>query len=192
LAFLKHLFTMAITWGKVAENPVKRVKRIHEPHGHTRCLTPAEEDRLLDACNPHLKPVVIAALHTGCRQSELLSLRWADVDIPRRLVTVHAAYAKDREPRSITMDAILLQTLEALPRRMISRPWCLAIATSNNRSGERRIERGYKASAFMISAIPLQVVWRNVTRQQRERGTFVIAYRQWRATKPARQRGGMV
>jgi integrase len=116
LAFLKHLFTMAITWGKVAENPVKRVKRIHEPHGHTRCLTPAEEDRLLDACNPHLKPVVIAALHTGCRQSELLSLRCANVDIPRRLVTVHAAYAKDREPRSITMDAILLQTLEALPR----------------------------------------------------------------------------
>jgi integrase len=183
---------MAITWGKVAENPIKCVKRIHEPHGHTRCLTPAEEDRLLDACNPHLKPVVIAALHTGYRQSELLSRRWADVDIPRRLVTVHAAYAKDREPRSITMVRFSCRRWRPYHGRMIPRPWCLAIATSNNRSGERRIERGYKASAFMISAIPLQVVWRNVTRQQRERGTFVIAYRQRHATKPARQRGGMV
>jgi integrase len=106
LTFLNHLVTMAITWGKVAENPVKRVKRFHEPHGHTRCLTPAEEDRLLDASNPPLKPVV----------GELLSLRWADVNIPRRLVTVQAAYAKDRQPRSIPIDTILLQALEALPR----------------------------------------------------------------------------
>jgi site-specific recombinase XerC len=116
LTFLNHLFTMAITWGKVAENPVKRVKRFHEPHGYTRCLTPAQEDRLLDASNPHLKPVVIAAFHTGCRQGGLLSLRCADVNIPRRLVTVQAAYAKDRQPRSIPIDTILLQALEALPR----------------------------------------------------------------------------
>jgi len=116
LGFLQHLFTMAITWGKTTENPVKRVRRLREPQTRLHVLTGDEERQLLAACNPHLKPLVLVALHTGCRRSELLSLRWADVDLPYQRLTVQAAYAKDGQTRSIPMNAIVLQTLEALPR----------------------------------------------------------------------------
>jgi integrase len=54
---------------------------------------------------------VIAALHTGFRASELLSLTWEDVDFRRRVITVRAAYAKNGESRSVPMNAVLTETL---------------------------------------------------------------------------------
>jgi hypothetical protein len=79
LAFLKNLFTKAMEWDHVTENPVKPVKFYREDNGRVRVLTEEEEARLLTCCPPQLTPLVVTALHTGFRASELLSLTWADV-----------------------------------------------------------------------------------------------------------------
>jgi len=114
LAFLKNLFTMAMTWGKASENPVKQVRFFREDNGRTRFLTDEEEARLLACCSPSLRPLVITALHTGFRKSELLSLTWQDVDFQRRMITVRASYAKNGETRSIPMTVTVTTTLRAL------------------------------------------------------------------------------
>ena len=57
---------------------------------------------------------MIAALHTGFRKSELLSLTWQDVDFGRRMTTVRAAYAKNGESRSVPMNEVLTDTLRAV------------------------------------------------------------------------------
>jgi integrase len=57
---------------------------------------------------------VLAALHTGFRKSELLSLHWAQVDFRHRLLTVDAAYVKNGETRSVPMTATLYDTLGPL------------------------------------------------------------------------------
>jgi integrase len=111
LAFLRHLYSMAITWGKTTDNPVKKVRFARENNGRMRVLTPDEEQRLLAQCGPQLKPLVVTALHTGFRASELLSLTWDDVDFCRRLITVRAAYAKNGENRSVPMNGVLLAQL---------------------------------------------------------------------------------
>jgi integrase len=90
LAFLRNLYTMAIAWGKASENPVKKVRFARENNGRTRFLTHEEEGRILACCVPSLKPLVVTALHTGFRMSELLSLTWHDIDFPRRMITVRA------------------------------------------------------------------------------------------------------
>ena len=36
---------------------------------------------LIEACGDHLKPVDIAAINTGMRKSEILSLKWNQVDL---------------------------------------------------------------------------------------------------------------
>jgi integrase len=113
LAFLKNLFTMAIIWGKASENPVKQVKTFREENGRTRCLTEEEEPRLLAHCGPNLKSLVITALHTGFRKSELLSLTWGNVDFRNRLIRVEAGYAKNQEARGVPMNEMLTQTLQA-------------------------------------------------------------------------------
>jgi integrase len=111
LAFLRHVYSMAVTWGKAAENPVKKVRFAREDNGRVRMLSPEEEVQLLANCGPQLKPLVIAALHTGFRASELLSLTWDEVDFRRHVVTVRAAYAKNGESRSVPMNKVLTEIL---------------------------------------------------------------------------------
>jgi hypothetical protein len=74
LAFLKPLFSMAVQWGKVSENPVKKVRLYREDNARTGFLTDEGEARLLAGCSAHLKVLVLTALHTGFWASELLSL----------------------------------------------------------------------------------------------------------------------
>jgi integrase len=114
LAFLKNLFTKAIECGMTAENPVKRVRLYREQDGRTRYLTEDEESRLLACCGPQLQPLVITALHTGFRASELRSLTWNDVDFRRRLITVRAGYAKNGEARSVPMNQLLTDILKSV------------------------------------------------------------------------------
>jgi integrase len=78
-----------------------------------RILTLEEEQRLLACCSATLKPLVLTALHTGFRTSELLSLTWAAVDFRRHSITVRAAYVKNGESRSVPMNAVLRSTLQA-------------------------------------------------------------------------------
>ena len=113
LAFLKNLFSKAIDWGKATENPVKQVRLYREENARTRFLTEEEEASLLACCSPQLKPLVMTALHTGFRASELLSLTWQDVDFRRGVVTVRAGYAKNGEARSVPMNDTLTMLLKS-------------------------------------------------------------------------------
>ena len=113
LAFLKNLFTKAIEWGKATENPVKKVQLYREQNGRTRYLTEDEEARLLAVCSPQVRPLVITALHTGFRASELLSLIWQDVDFRRGVVMVRAGYAKNGEARSVPMNDTLTMLMKS-------------------------------------------------------------------------------
>jgi integrase len=113
LAFLKHLFSKAMEWGKVSENPVKKVRLYREENARTRFLSEEEEASLLAYCGPQLAPLVVTALNTGFRASELLSLTWSDVDCRRGVVTVRAGYAKNGEARSVPMNDTLTMVLKS-------------------------------------------------------------------------------
>ena len=69
---------------------------------------------MLACCKPQLQPLVITALHTGFRASELRSLTWNDIDFRRRTVTVCAGYVKNRESRTVPMNEVLTTTLKAV------------------------------------------------------------------------------
>ena len=56
------------------ESRSKKVRFAREDNGRIRMLNPEEEGLLLAQCAPHLKSLIITALHTGFRASELLSL----------------------------------------------------------------------------------------------------------------------
>jgi len=91
-----------------------------------RLLGPAEEGRLLAQREARLKPLVMTALNTGFRPSELFSLTWKDVDLQRWSITVRAAYAKNGESRSVPMHDILTTTLEEVRISSMGRgPVCL-------------------------------------------------------------------
>jgi len=112
LACLKHMFTKAIEWGYLKTNPVKMVKLLKEPPGRLRYLNPDEAKALLEACQGYLRSIVVTALNTGMRKGEILALRWKDVDLRNRKVTVRKP--KNNEIRVIPINQTLYQELSNL------------------------------------------------------------------------------
>jgi integrase len=113
LALLKKMFNVAIEEGLINENPVRRVKFFSERDTvRTRVLTYEEEERLRRECADHLRPAVITALHTGMRLSEILNLKWENVDFGERVITVEKA--KSGKVRSIPMNRVLVGELFCL------------------------------------------------------------------------------
>jgi len=83
-----------------------------------RIITRDEEKALLAACDApkrgHLKPIVIAALDTGCRLGELLKLRWRDVDLDNGQLTLIALNTKTATKRMVALTTRLRIALEDL------------------------------------------------------------------------------
>ncbi|HEX4353206.1 MAG TPA: tyrosine-type recombinase/integrase [Polyangiales bacterium] len=90
LAMLSSAFRHFIDCGWAAANPCRGVKRLEVPDGvYTWIRTREEMTKLLVECPKGVREVVAVALGTGMRIDEVLHLHWADVDIERRLITVH-------------------------------------------------------------------------------------------------------
>jgi integrase len=114
LACLKHMFTKAIQWQMATFNPVKQVRMLKEHNQRLRYLTNDEVQRLLAQLSPHIKPVVICALHTGMRRGEILNLKWDDVDLKQRLLFIRDS--KNGEKREIPLCDALAGVIRDLPR----------------------------------------------------------------------------
>ena len=118
LAVLKNVFNRCREWKLFeGDNPVVSVKMLKEPRRRLRFLEREEEARLLARCAEPLRSLVLIGTNCGLRlKSEALTLRWADVDIGRKTLTVSAAYAKSGTSRSIMLNSLMLETLNRLPR----------------------------------------------------------------------------
>ena len=93
LAALSHVFTVAVKeYEWLDRNPLLLVSRGKESKGRVRFLSDPERSRLLAACqassNPDLYLAVLLSLATGARRMEVLGLRWPQVDLARKTVTL--------------------------------------------------------------------------------------------------------
>ncbi|MGV3518942.1 hypothetical protein [Luteitalea sp.] len=127
LARLRHLFSWAIArYDAVQQHPFRKagvtvVKLEKETH-RSRRLRAGEEDALLRHANYHLKAVIIAALTTGARIGELLSLQWRHVErdaagtpVRIRLVAEKTKTARTRVLPVPTPLRAILQMRETAP-----------------------------------------------------------------------------
>ena len=88
---LRRALGQAVRWGWIAHNYAADASppRVHAPE--VRPPTPTEVARLVRlarAEDPALATFVILAAATGARRSELVALRWSDVDIDRSRLTI--------------------------------------------------------------------------------------------------------
>jgi len=119
LALLSHACTMAEReWEWMETNPLRKVSRMPESSGRVRYLSDDERPRLLKACrdsdHPHLYPIVLIALTTGARKSEILGLRWKDVDLRSNRAVLHDT--KNKERRTLTLVPQVVDELRKLQK----------------------------------------------------------------------------
>jgi len=122
LAAISHAFTVAVKeWGWIDDSPLRKVTKPKEPNGRIRFLDSDERSKLLDACkeskNPFLHPIVVLALATGMRKSEILNLTWGNIDFERNKIVL--LETKNGEKRVVPLSnhtkAILLSIKEHNP-----------------------------------------------------------------------------
>jgi excisionase family DNA binding protein len=110
---LRTIYNVAISWGYVSENPVKKVKLFSEKENiRERVLLADEETKLLAGSSPHLRPILEVALHTGMRKGEIFSLRWEHLDLERGEVRI--VRSKSGKGRVVSMNSALLALLRTL------------------------------------------------------------------------------
>ncbi|MFM5365101.1 tyrosine-type recombinase/integrase [Aeromonas veronii] len=100
-------------------NPAREVRQQTESAGRTRFLSDAEIGRLLDAASnsrwERLHLLIHMALATGARRSELINLKWSDIDFQRK--TAHLEQTKNGDRRTLTLTTAVIQ--ELMPFRQV-------------------------------------------------------------------------
>lgn len=94
---------------------MRKVGRFPESPGRTRFLSNDERARLLRECKPDLDlyTVVVLALSTGMRQSEIRFLQWGQVDL--ELGQIHLETTKSGHYRIVPLVGQALELLWARP-----------------------------------------------------------------------------
>lgn len=120
LSVLSHIFTMAIReWGyELPNNPVSMIRKPPPSKPRTRRLESGEEQRLFYALsrnsNIWVMPVVILAIETAMRRSELLSMKWRHVQLDKRVV--HLTDTKNGDARDVPLSDKAVTTLTTLQK----------------------------------------------------------------------------
>lgn len=99
-ASLSSIFKYAVLRGKLNTNPMAEVilpKKTLFPNKETRYLSEDERNALISTCYMRNKngsfffkngPFYVFIMYTGCRIGEALALKWSDIDLENRTVTI--------------------------------------------------------------------------------------------------------
>lgn len=144
LTTLSSAFTYFKKRQWLAVNPCHGVERVEDPQRSYNWIHTREEiSRLLLACADELRDLVAVALGTGLRHDELLHLQWADVDLGRRLITVHRGRQGTVKSGKLRRVPILDSVLGVLQARALKRGG--AILVFPGRDGKVRSKQGVLA-----------------------------------------------
>lgn len=115
MSTMSIVFTKAVKeWGWLEDNPMFRVSKRKEDKGRVRFLTDDERTKLLEACkkcpNPLMYLLVILALSTGARYSEIINLQWKNIDFKNK--QLHFLDTKNGEDRGVPLSQLAYDLLK--------------------------------------------------------------------------------
>lgn len=114
VACLKRMFNLASKWGHIDSNPVKGVEFFKEPKKNFRWFPEEEISKFLTASSRRMKAIYLVGINTGLRISELLALKWLQVDFANGYLTVEES--KTDEYRKVKMNQVVTDVLKSIER----------------------------------------------------------------------------
>jgi integrase len=158
---LRAFYTWAIDNEYVTTTPFRRGTaasiKLPREFERDRRLNPGEEERLLASAGTHLRALIVAALETGCRVGELLSLQWQQVRWELNEIHLPASKTKARTQRDVPMTPNLRAVLEMQRHDPAGREHLPSAYVFGNDVGERvgRVKRAWKATCRRAEIIGL-------------------------------------
>jgi integrase len=146
MALVRSILRFAVVNGHIAASPTDRVGRgkLMVAIEKTKLAPPIEHaadvGRLLAAIRdigeetrrPGLYPLFALLAYTGARRGEAVGLRWADVDVDRRMLTIRRSYegiTKSGKQRTVPLPTVLVTILKAYK---LADPWKGALVFPND------------------------------------------------------------
>ena len=118
LSPIQNLFEVAKSeWGiPIGQNPVSKLKFTYVRNRRERRLRAGELDQILTASkktqNKLILPIILFALQTGLRRSEILAATWSDLDMDNRALNVPRS--KNGHSRTVPLTRGALALLQRL------------------------------------------------------------------------------
>ena len=95
LAFLSASFNQAMKiWGWCKDNPVSRIKREKE-RKRVKYFSDHEFSEIFRRLPNWVKPIVLLGKNTGLRLSNLIYLKWSEVNLKKKLIVLDAEKMKN-------------------------------------------------------------------------------------------------
>ena len=116
---LSTILTYAKKLRWIEENPCFSLSKLKESDGKERALTAEEAIKLIQACkaskNLYLYCIVLIAITSGARKSEILSLKWSDVDLENKIAFLRKT--KNNRPRTIPLVDEIVAELKKISQK---------------------------------------------------------------------------
>jgi len=103
LEVLRHILFWAVEEGILAQNPIAGLRMPRARKCRRPIVSWDDEQKLLQACSPHLARIVVTALDTGMRRGEITHQLWEDVDLNRGVLSVTHSKTAEGEQREIPL-----------------------------------------------------------------------------------------
>jgi integrase len=138
VAVLSKIFSLAVRWRMRETNPAKGIERNTEYH-RRRYLSGDELVRLTKALAKHpdkgAADAIRLLLLTGARRSEVLGMRWDDVDLGAGVWSKPASSTKQKEAHEVPLSAPALELLSNIRKRQ--RPRSSSVFPGDGATGHR-------------------------------------------------------
>ena len=110
---LKTMLNRAVINKDLRKNPILEIKNYTGETQRIRYLEKEELERLLKECPAHTRNVVVFAINTGMRKSEMFNLTWSAVDFENEIMFIHKTKNKERRVVPMTQPVkVLLMNLK--------------------------------------------------------------------------------
>jgi integrase len=103
-------------------NRVPRIPNLEENNVRKGFFEYDQFNKLRTELPEHLRPVITFGYFTGCRKGEILSLRWPQVDLSRRVVRLEPGETKNDEARTVPLMGELYEML-VLQKQIRDQRW---------------------------------------------------------------------
>jgi integrase len=132
---IRRALAQGVRWGWLGTNPAASASPPRVSAPSIQPPTPAELATLLDAAersDPELATFLVLSAATGARRSELVALRWSDLDLQRSVVIIARGIVvgpdgivekdtKTHQARRITLDHVTTDALSAFRQAAVER-----------------------------------------------------------------------
>jgi integrase len=146
LVVLRRLLNWSYDRGLIDRNPLNRLRLEKENNLRETVLTDVDVDKILDAAKgrPVVHLAVLVLFDTGCRRSEVLRLKWEQIDAENKCLRLSGKDTKNKRPRRPHLTKRALDALLAFPRRHPTSSYVFANRDTGEAISVRNVYRDFE------------------------------------------------